>query len=116
MKLHIRIKTPDGMASGVVSWKRFTALRIMLGVRKDKRQKIITNKKQGDNQIDWFIEDSVKRCLKISKNVNMFETIMTGALSHKWLKKAMKKGKMSKEDQAQLKDMLVDMTRVEIVK
>ena len=116
MQVKIRIKTPKGLASGVVSGKNFLLLRMLFGMKKTVRDKVITNKKEGDDEILWLVETDYKGMMNITKRITLFETLISGVFGHKWMKAAIKKGKLSEEDQKQLEYMLKEMTKIEIVK
>lgn len=107
MELLIEIKTPKGQATKV-AYKLTKAL-----LPRRLKYKTWTNK--NDDTIYWEIEGQPKDCLKVNKNVATYDTIMRGALSSKMVQAQAKKS-LSIEDQEQLKDMLLNQTKVKVIK
>ena len=68
-----------------------------------------------DDEIIWDVEGSIKDCIRIQKNLSMFDNFVRGVLNNKILKKTMKKT-LSKEDANSLEDMLKNHTSVTIIK
>ena len=81
----------------------------ILGVRKPKVHKVRINK--ADNKIIWTVEDDVRRINKIHFNVLRFDSIMQRVLGNKMLMK-----KVKPEQLKELKDMLMNHTKVEVIK
>jgi len=107
MEIKILINTPKGQAKGTEKKLR----PFLLG--KNKPKELWTNEE--DNQIVWIIDTDVRRAMKIQRNVMVFDKMMESVLNHKYVKGTIHK-KLSKEDQAQLKDMLQNQTTVEVIK
>jgi len=109
MKLKIQIKTPKGHA-------KKTAKKIVpfiLGLKKLDKEKLKTNK--ADSIIIWTIECDINRALKISRNVALYEQLVSGVFKQKMVKKMIKK-KFSKEEVKKVEDMLFKKTSVKILK
>jgi|TARA_R100000501_G_C2600176_1_gene97480 hypothetical protein len=105
MKLKIKITTIKGRAK-----KTEKKIRpFILGVRKPKVHKVRINK--ADNKIIWTVEDDVRRINKIHFNVLRFDSIMQRVLGNKMLMK-----KVKPEQLKELKDMLMNHTKVEVIK
>ena len=81
----------------------------ILGVRKPKVHKVRINK--ADNKIIWTVEDDVRKVNKIHMNVIRFDSIMQKVLGSKMLKK-----KVKPEQVEELNDMLLNHTKVEVLK
>lgn len=114
MKIRLEIKTPDGMAMGVVKGDnmRLKLLRRMLGINL-RHDDIKVN--DANNLITWRVESEPRNCMKVIRNVQMYDTIVSGVFSSKILKKAIKKH-MDDEQQKELKSMLTDMTKITVVR
>ena len=111
MIIKIIIKTPKGFATENEQRLR----KYIIGVRR-ARVKIINNYVNADDsEFIWEIEGPVKDILRINKNASRFDTVMRQVLDNKLMKKTIRK-KLSAEDEAQLKDLLADQTRIEIIK
>lgn len=106
MELKISIKTPKGYAKST-EFK----LRPWLIGRNGKLHKIMTNAE--DNQILWIVDAEPRRYSKIIKNVSMYGTMIKGIMNNKLLRRA---AKLSKEGQAELDDMLMQQTTVDIIR
>lgn len=106
MEIKIRIKTPKGYAKST-EFK----LRPWLIGKNGKLHKILTN--ADDNQILWIVNAQPRRYNKIIKNVSMYGTMIKGIMNNKLLRKA---ARLSKDDQEELDDMLMQQTTVDIIK
>jgi len=114
MKIRIEIKTPDGLARGVIEGKgmRLKMLRRMLGINL-KHDNIEINKE--NNLILWHVDSDIRTCMKINRNVFMYDRIVSGVFSNKMMKKAIKRH-MNKDQQKEIKNMLSEMTKITVVK
>ena len=114
MRIRIEIKTPDGLADGVVHGKgmKLMLLRKMLGINL-KHDTIKVNKE--NNLITWWVDSDPRTCMKVIRNVQMYDTIVSGVFNNRMLKKAVKKH-MDKGQQDELKHMLTDMTQIKVVR
>lgn len=108
MERQIQIKTPKGYATKIEGKIRF----FLLG---NKAQKLQVQKNKDDSVINWLIEGDPRKLNKIIRNVALYDTIMSRLLEHKITKKAIKK-QLDLEGQAELQEMLMNQTSVEIIK
>ena len=110
MELKISVKTPKGQAAGT----RKKLQPFLLGIRKIKE--IYVNDE--DSEMVWVVETTPKDMLKISRNVSMYENIIKMVFQNKMMSKFVgsKTANISKEQQAELKEMLQNGTKVEIIK
>lgn len=107
MQIKVLIKTPKGNAKATEK-----KIRPFLVKSKEIHE---TRVNKADNQIVWTIDCTVKRALKIQKNVAYFDTIMKGVMNNKTLKKAVR-SKLSDQDEKELNNMLSEQTSVKIIK
>jgi len=107
MEVLVEIKTPDGEALNVS--------RRLSGHLLPRRVKYTTYTNAANNIIYWEITGQVRDILKINKNVAAYETIMRGALDTSMVKKQIGKS-LSVEDQNALREMLIDQTKLTIVR
>jgi len=107
MKVKVLISTPKGQASGTEK-----KLRPWLIGSKKKLTNIIRVSPE-DDQIVWEIDSNIRTIMKIQRNVNRFDGIIQMMFENKMVKGAM--GKMKQEDQDQLKDMLNNHTKCEVI-
>ena len=107
MKIKLIINTPKGQASG-------TNKKIKPFIIGKKKVKHSTFVNEEDSQILWEIDGDIKTILKIQRNVNMFASFISNLLGNKMVHGAI--GKLSKEDQKTLTEMLENQTSVEIIK
>jgi len=114
MKIRIEIKTPNGMAEGVIHGRgiKLNLLRRMLGINL-KHDSVKVNDE--NNMIIWKIDSDVRSCMKIIRNVQMYDVIVSSVFTNKTLKKAVKKH-MLPEQQEELRAMLEDMTDIKVVR
>lgn len=108
MKIKIRIRTPKGQAAGTEGKIK----PLIIGL---KKVKVDTYVSPDDNEIIWDIEGSYRNVMKIQRNASMFDIFISRLLNTKMLKKTLRK-QLSKEDEEQLKDMLLNHTSCEIIK
>ena len=107
MKIKIRIRTPKGQAR-----KAEKRLRPWLLGLKSRHATYVNEE---DNELYWEVEDNVRKCLKIQRNVNLYEQVVKTVLDNKAVKKTLR-GKLSDEQEADLKDMLMNQTKVDVLK
>jgi len=107
MQIKIRIKTPKGQAQATEKKLR----PFILGLRKPHR--VQTNK--ADNCILWTIEDNPRRVMKITRNVAMYDTMISQLMTNKNVKKAINKN-LDEKGKAELNSMLFKQTKVELVR
>ena len=103
MKARIIIKTPKGQASGTEE-----KLRAFILPGKVNHQVMVND---DDDTIIWEAEGTVKQIMRINKNVAMFDVMIKGIMDNKLVKKACEPGQYD-----QLKEMLANNTRIEIIK
>lgn len=111
MKLKIQIKTPKGRATSTEKKLR----PFLLGISRKDVKSCETYVSEEDNTIIWDIEATIKKCLKIQKNVSRFDFLITGILENKRMKKRIR-SKLTEEQETELKDMLVNHTSCEVIK
>lgn len=107
MEIKIRVRTPIGHARRLEK-----KLRIFL-LGRNKPKELYTN--EIDNEVIWVIEDNIRRCLKIQKNIAVYDTLMGGTLKKIGKSKYIKK-RMLPEQKDELEDMLLNHTKIEIIK
>ncbi len=111
MELKIEVKTPPGMAHTTLPYLKDYIIGIVrFGL---KRVEAYTNEDTTDDRIYIDIDATIRRCLKVQANVVRYHTIMEAVITNK---QVLRKAKLSKEDEAKLKDMLSNQTTVEIMK
>lgn len=108
MEIKIRIKTPKGHAKKVEKKLR----KVLLGSNKPKE--MFTS--PDDDELFWVIDVSIRRALKIQKNVAAFDTIIKTIFNSNLLKKHIIKKRMLPGQKAELKEMLLDHTEIEVIK
>ena len=106
MKVLVEIKTPQGSAYSTS--KRIAGHILPWGVKHK------TWVSDTDDIIYWEVEGSVSKCLKVNRNVAYYDRIMKSALESKAVQWKMKS--MSAEDSEMLRLMLLEQTKVRIVK
>lgn len=109
MKVRIRIRTPKGYA-------RSTELRMrpmIIGKANKLTNKVYANK--NDDTIIWIVEGGVRDIMRISNNVNKYELIIKGVFNNKMFKKVYLK-KLSEQGKKDLKNLLTDQTKIDVVK
>lgn len=107
MEIKIRIRTPKGQAKGTEKKLR----PFLLGGR--QLSEVWTNEE--DNELYWVVNTDVRNAMKISRNVAAYANIIKGMFDNKLMRKVSDK-QLSPEDKAELKDMLLNQTEVEIIK
>ena len=105
LKSQITIRTPKGCAKSTASKLE----RLIIG--RNKINKVETTKE--DDTIIWIVETDYNGTLKIQRNVMLFDKLIKMTLQNKYVAKLIKK-QLSKEDQAQLDDMLLHHTKSEL--
>lgn len=105
MEIKIQINTPKGYAKKIEH-----QLRPWL-IGSNKPKEMFVNK--DDDTLYWVVETTIKRCLKIQRNVTMFETMMKGILNNPKVKKM---AKLTEEQRKELDDMIFNHTKITIVK
>lgn len=113
MKIIVKIKTPKGQASKT----EYKIQPFILGVKKPFMQnyKLETKGSKNDDLIIWHIEAPPSKIFSINKKVAMYDKMIEMIFTNKWSMKAIDKT-LSKEGQAELKDMLKNQTKIEIIK
>ena len=110
MRTLIKVKTPKGNATSTN--KKLRTFIVGIGRTKIIRSIYISH---DDDEFIWEIECSVKRYIKISKNILMYDNLVTTVFNNPLLKKTVKRV-ITKEQQEELNDMLQNQTTIEIVK
>jgi len=110
MELKILVRTPKGQAKG--TQKKLQPF--LLGIRKIKE----TYVNDEDSEMVWLVETTPRDMIKISRNVALYANLIQMIFQNKTMQKFIgsKISNISKEQQAELKDMLENQTTVEIVK
>jgi len=83
------------------------------GTTLEMHETIITDKEE--SFFIWVIEADARRYVKVIRNVTLFDKMITGVLDNKLLKKMVRK-KLSGTEAQQLETMLLNHTRVEVLK
>lgn len=108
MEIKIEIKTPIGYAKSTEQ-----KLRPWIVGTKTKPKEMYVNKK--DDTLYWVVEAPVKTCLRIQKNVTLYESLVKGILDSRMVKKAIR-DKFDKKKEKELRDMLFKHTTITIIK
>ena len=104
----IKITVPKGHAAKIN--KKFgRMLRTFLLAKIRPREETI-----GDNTIIWHLITTPTEAIKISGRLGMFDSIVQGMFNNKLVKKAIMK-KVSVEQQEELKEMLLNHTKIEMI-
>ena len=106
MRLHIRIKTPKGQAKGTESKLR----AFLLG--KSKVIKAWSNK--ADDKFYWIVDAYHGDISRITRNVSMYGWFIHKVFSSGAIKKVAKMA-LGEKDQEELRRMLEDNTKIEII-
>ena len=106
MRLHIRIKTPKGQAKGTESKLR----AFLLG--KSHVIKAWSNK--ADDRFYWIVDAYHGDISRITRNVSMYGWFIRKVFESGAIKKVAKLA-LSQQDQDQLRDMLENNTKIEII-
>jgi hypothetical protein len=104
------VKTPNGQAQATEKKIR----NFLLGINR-KNIAIETYSNDADNTIFWNITADVRTILKIQRNVWTYDKLITSIFSHKLMNKVIV-NKIPKEQQEELREMLLNQTSVEIIK
>lgn len=107
MQIKLEIRTPIGQA-------RKTAARLkpfIIGMRKVTVKQYVSKQ---DNIIYWELDGHIRDILKIQHNASMFGTMVATLLTNKMVRGAM--GNLSRKDEKELKDMLLNQTKLTIIK
>lgn len=110
MIIRVLINTPDGAASNVE--KRFR--KWIIGKVAKIKNDVWVNKE--NNQVMWEVEADVKTCLKINRNVLLYDRLICSVFENKASAKALKMMADSTEDFEKLKEMLKEHTSIEVIK
>ena len=106
MRVLVEIRTPAGEAS-----QTSRKLNNMIIPSRVKFKSWVSD---ADDIIYWEVEGSIRDVLKVNRNVAYFDNIMRGALRTSLVKGQMKK--MSEADNIALEDMLLNQTKLTIIK
>lgn len=107
MEVKILIRTPKGQAT-----KTERKLRPFL-LGKTKSNDVYVS--DDDDQIVWIVTAPMFKVMKISNNIARFDSISNMVFNNKTFKNALRK-KLTPEDEAFLKDMLLNQTNIKILK
>ena len=110
MRVLFRVKTPKGQAART---SRIIKTFIIGMPNKKLKTEIYTN--DDDSEIFWDCEGDFKRIMNVQSNLARFDYIIKTIFEHKLMKKY-GVSKLSKEDEAELKNMLLNHTEVKIIK
>jgi hypothetical protein len=111
MQVKIIVKTPKGQA--IATEKKIR--NFLLGINKKRYIEIKTYCNDADDTIFWEVTADVRTILKIQRNVWTYDKLITGIFTHKLMNKVIV-NKIPKEQQEQLKEMLLNQTSIEIIK
>jgi hypothetical protein len=109
MEILVKIKTPQGQASG-------TDLKLrpyIVGLLKQNTIKEIKIGKD-DDKIYWRIETDYKHIQNINRNVAFFDSGIRMMMGHPIMRKFIKSN-IKKEDQIELEKMLKNQTKLTII-
>lgn len=107
MEFKICIRTPHGQAK--IAQKRLRPF--ILG---SKIKPVESWVSPLDDELFWVIESDVKNFVRIKRNVTRFDQTIRKIVDSKPLKKLFRKN-LDEKDRAELEDMLLNHTEVEIV-
>jgi len=105
MEVKIQIKTPKGYATKIEKQLR----PWLIGFNKPKE--IYVNK--ANSKLYWVMDSSVRRCMKIQRNVTMYESMINRIMGSK---KVRKMAKLNEEQTKELDNMLLNQTEIKIIK
>ena len=110
MQVKIMVKTPKGQAQATEKKIR----NFLLGINR-KNIALETYADDEDSTIFWNVTADVRTILKIQRNVWTYDKIITSIFNHKLMNKVIV-NKIPKEQQEELRDMLLNHTSIEIIK
>lgn len=106
MEIKIRIRTPKGSARKAEK----TIRPFIIGRR--KHDLYISPE---ENELVWVVNDTPRKCIQIQKNLGLFDQIIKNIFGNKQMQRIVGQ-QVSKEQQAELKEMLANHTEIEILK
>ena len=112
MKVKIEIRTPKGNAKDTER----KIMPILIGELIKKKVKIESYSNDEDDTIYWDIEGEARSVFKIIKNVHMYDHVIKNVFENKLMVKTIRQKLLKKEDEAILKEMLKNQTKVNIIK
>lgn len=112
MKVKIEIRTPKGNARDTER----KIMPILIGELTKKKINIESYSNEEDDTIYWDIEGEARAIFKIIKNVYMYDHVIKNVFENKLMVKTIRQKLLKKEDEAILKEMLKNQTKVNIIK
>lgn len=114
MELKIKITVPVGYATS--KNKDFFEMRMIkkMMFAKAKIKEEYTNEE--GSEMFWVVEVNARNYLGVARNIEMFNSIVSGVFANKHSKKALKRLSNSPEDYDKVTDMMKTGTKIEIVK
>lgn len=109
IQIRIRVKTPQGKAKDIEKKWGVMLRTFILGKNVPKISTDIS-----ESQMVWTLITNLSQAMKISKRLGMYESIIKGVFDNKLLKKGITKY-FSKEQQAEVQDMLLHHTKIEMI-
>ena len=86
----------------------------IIGNSKKLKNSVWTNPE--DTQVMWEVDCDAKTCIRISKNVSLYDNLIKGLFQIKAGRKALEMMADNKEDVVKLEEMLKEHTTIEIIK
>lgn len=106
MKTKVLIKTPKGYA--LSTQKKL--MPFILGLKRKSTHEIHTTK--DDDEIIWIIESDIKTHFRITRNIILFDKLVSTLLNNKSIRKL---AKLTKSQEHELDRMLFKQTKVELI-
>jgi len=109
VEVKVMVKTPKGAAENIEKKWGFMLRSLILG-----KKPLQTKVSASGDKIIWRVETDLKKAVKISKRLGMYEALVTGVFSSKLMQKGIAKY-FSKEQQAEVKDLLLNHTKIKLI-
>lgn len=107
MEIKISIQTPKGEAKK--SQERLKPF--LLGRRIHAKESYVNEE---NSTVYWVVEAGVRDIVRIRKNIDKFDAVMRKVLDQKKIKQTIQE-KLTSEDQENLREMLKQHTKVEVI-
>ena len=113
MQIKIRIRTPPGQADMSIKEGKLMLVKKLL-LRKTTVKEEYVNK--DNDTLIWVVETDPGNYLKICKKIGMYEGLVQTVFKNKIVDKAIKRLADSPEDYQELKRMVKEGTKIDIIK
>lgn len=109
VEVKLRIKTPKGQAKNIEKKWGILLRTFILGKNIPKIETNIS-----ESQMVWTVTTTPSKAMGISKRLGMYTALVTGVFNNKLLKKGIGKH-FSKEQQDEVKELLLNHTKIEMI-